>query len=483
MSKTLKEQTAHGIFWNLLDKFGQQAIGIIVWIILMRYFLSPSDYGLVALIYIVNALGYVIVDSGFSNALIRKKEVTQTELSSVFYFNITLSVLFYLLIFFAAPFIALLFQQPILTKLVRLMALVIPLTALSLIQITLLSKAINFKKLASINLMALLCSGLLSLFLAWKGWGVWVLVVQPLSVIFVKNIGLWCFSSWHPSLIYCSQSIKELWKYSSKLLASSAINIICKNIYTSLIGIYYPLKEAGFFFNANKYSEIAYQTIMPAINSTVYPAMANMEENSESLQNAFRKTNRVSAFVFFPVMLGLIATAEPLILTAVGTKWLPIVPYFKVICVGYIFMGFNSIYSTILYIKGKSSAIFNLNLGYNVMLVAGILITIKMGVLAMAMGWTIIGIIYTLVFTSYVRKLIQYSLVEQLKDIMPYFTLAFVMGAGVYALSFIISNPLLLVSVQVVSGAAFYLGTSYLLGSKVFREVMEIVKNKMLKTA
>ena len=477
MSKTLKEKTAHGIFWNFLDKFGQQGLNLLVAIVLMRYFLTPDDYGLVGVIVIVNALGFALIDSGFSNALIRKKEVTQTDLSSVFYFNIALSLLLYLIIFFSAPFIAQFYHKPILTELARIMALGIPLISLSLVQTTLLTKAMDFKRLASTNLISLFCSGILSLFLAWKGYGVWVLVIQPLSSTLVKNICLWSVSSWRPSLIYSKKSIQSLWAYSSKLLATTLLNTICKNIYASLIAFFYPYKEAGFYFNANRYSEIPYQTIIPAIQTTVYPAMTNLE-NPESLKNAFRKIVRVASFVFFPIMLGLIASAKPLMLTVFGTKWMPVVPYFRVLCVGYLFLGILSLYTIILYLKKKSSAILFFYLLYNIALLLSIVLTIKISVLSMAISWSATGIIFTVVYTSYVRKLIQYTVVEQLKDILPYFILALVMGIGVYLLSFLFHNHFILVSMQVVTGSMFYICACYLLGSKVFREAIEMIKNK-----
>ena len=445
----------------------------------MRCFLSPTDYGLIAVIWIFNALGGALMDSGFSNALIRKQDVSQTDLSSVFYFNIAIGVLFYIVIFFLAPYIALFYEKPVLTQLVRAMALCIPFYSISVVPITLLSKSLDFKKLASTNFIAIFCSGALSLFLAWKGYGAWVLVIQQLSIIIVRNICLWSVSKWRPNWIYSKQSIKELWEYSSKLLASSTLTIICKNIYASLIGRFYPMAQAGYYSNANKYAEIPFQTVIPAITSTVYPAISNLQDEPEQLKKAFRKTVRVSSFVFFPVMLGLIATAEPLILSVVGTKWLPIVPYFKVLCAGYLFMGMSSLNNILLFLKGKSTTYFYFTLSYNIALLLGIAATLRMSVLAMAISWCIVSVIYTVVYTLYVRKTIQYRIGELIKDIIPYCALAVAMGVGVYALSLFIHNHFILAGVQVVVGAAFYLGTTYLLGSKVFKEVVEIVKNKL----
>ena len=479
MNKTLKEKTAYGIFWSFVDKFGQQGLNLVVSVILARYFLSPADYGLIGMIFIFNALGFVLIDGGFSNALIRKQDVTQTDLSSVFYFNVGISLAFYLLIFFCAPFVASFYDKPILTALIRVMALSIPLNSLTLIQITLLSKSINFKRLATANLIALFCSGSLSLFLAWKGLGVWVLVIQLLSLTLVKNICLWSMSSWRPSAIYSMQSIKSLWRYSSHLLASSALSIVVNNLYASIIGKFYPTEEAGYYGQANKYSELPYSTIMSAIHTAVYPSMAKVANEPERFKNVFRKTNRVSAFVFFPIMLGLIVIADPLIITLLGMKWQPMVPYFQVLCVGYVFFGMNSLYSNILYIKGISSTHFKFNILYRVLLLTSIIFTLSIGVLAMVISWSIVTIIFTVSYTSYTRKKIAYTFVEQIKDMAPYFILALVMSMGIFSLSFLIENRTILLIVQIITGAFFYLGSNYLFGSKVFKEIIDMVKNKI----
>jgi len=478
-SKTLKEKTATGIVWSFIDKFGQQGLYFIVGIILARYFLSPTDYALVAMVFIINALGNILVDSGFSNALIRKQDVTQTDLSSVFYFNIVISLLFYLLIFFCAPLFALYFQQPILTKLARTMALCIPLYSLTLIQITLLAKAINFKRLASVNLIALFCSGSLSIFLAWKGLGVWVLVIQYLIFNVVRNICLWSFSTWYPNARYSMQSIKNLWNYSSKLLLSSIIAVIFNNIYVFFMGKIYPMKDIGYYNQANKYSELSYTTIMSAIQTSVYSAMANTgEHNNEGLKKILRKTVRVSSFILLPIILGLIATAEPLVHTLLDTKWLPIVPYMQILCIGYLFLGMTTSYNNILFIKGLSSTFLRFNIFYRALILLSILFTMYKGIAIMLIAWSIVATFYALFLMFFIGKKIHYTFFEQIKDIIPYFTLAIFMGAGVFFFSFIIENHVILLLTQIMIGATFYLGANYLLGSKVFREVIEIIKKK-----
>ena len=483
MSKTLKEKTANSIIWNFIDKFGQQGVSLIVWVILARFFLTPSDYALIGMTLIFIALGNIITDSGFSNALIRKQNITQTDLSSVFYFNIALSVSFYLLVFFSAPLLALYFNQPVLTNLVRVVAICIPLNSLAIVQATLLSKALNFKYIACINLIAFFCSGILSLFLAWQGFGVWVLAIQSLTFNTVRSASLWYINSWRPIATFRMQSIKELWSYSSKLLLSSVINAIFNHIYVFFIGKIYPLKDTGYYTQANKYSELSYLTIASAIQSVVYPAMASIgEHDSEALKKALRKTVRVSAFVILPIMLGLIAIAEPFIHTLLSTKWLPIVPYLQILCVGYLFLGMTIYYNNILFVKGLSSIYLKFIIIYRASTLLSIVLTMHYGIVAMLSAWSIVAILYSLSLMIYVGKEINYTLIEQLKDMIPYFILALLMGVGVFLFSFLIENHVVLLCAQVIVGASFYLGTTYLLGSKVFREAIEMVKNKTINT-
>ena len=482
MSKTLKQKTANNIVWSFIDKFGQQALFMLLAIVLMRFFLSPRDYALFGMIAIIYTLGGYLVDSGFSNAIIRKKDITQADLSSVFYFNIVISILLYVLIFFCAPFFALYFNQPILTKLARSLALCIPINAFALVQGTLLSKSLKFKNIVLINLIALVCSGSLSLFLAWKGLGVWVLVIQQMVYYFMRSICLWIFNTWRPSIVYSMNSIKNLWSYSSRLLFSAIITVIFNNIYVFFIGKIYPLKETGYYTQANKYSELSGNTIMAAIQTVVFSTMATIgEHDTEKLKKALRKTVRVSAFVFLPIMVGLIATAEPLIHTILDIKWLPIVPFMQILCVGYIFLGLTSSYNNILFVKGLSSALLKINILYRVFILLSIVLTMHQGIVAMLVAWSIVAILYSLFLMIYVGRKINYTLLEQVKDILPYFVLALLMGAGVFLFTFLIENHVVLFLVQLFVGAVFYIGATYLFGSKVFQEMIEMVKSRTVR--
>jgi O-antigen/teichoic acid export membrane protein len=278
-------------------------------------------------------------------------------------------------------------------------------------------------------------------------------------------------------MVYCRESIKNLWGYSSKLLLSSVITVVFNNIYVFFIGKIHPVEDVGYYAQANKYSEIPNNSIVSAMQAVIFPVMASIGANdSEALKRMMRKTIRVASFVIFPVMLGLIVTAEPLVLTLIGTKWLPFVPYLQILCVGYIFIGMTTFYNNILYVKGLSSTFLYFNLLYRALVLISIVITMYQGITAMIIAWDIVAILYALFMMAYIGKKIQYSFIEQLKDIAPYFIVAISMSVGVFCFTFIIKNSVVLLLAQLTTGATFYLGATYLLGSKVFREAIEMVK-------
>jgi O-antigen/teichoic acid export membrane protein len=479
MSDNLKHKAAQAISWSFVDKFGQQALTFITGLVLARWFLSPSDYGLIGLITVFNMLGYTLTDSGFSNALIRKQDVTQTDLSSVFYFNIFIGLAAYLLLFLAAPYIASFYRQPILTSVIRVITLSIPLSALSVIQTTLLLKAVNFKVQARANLIALFCAGGVAIVLAFNGFGVWVLVFQLLVNLLVRNACLWMLSSWRPGRVYSRKSIRELWAYSAKLLLSGVLSAVFNNIYSLLIGKFYPIKDVGYYTQANKYAELPYYTVGSAIQSVTYPIISQIGQDAERLKNAFRKIIRVSAFFIFPIMLGLAAVAEPLVHTIIGEKWLPIVPYMRILCIGYIFFSLPNIYYSILFLKGESSRALWFNIFHKILLVVGIVATFRLGITALVITWAVVAMLYAFTMTISTGRRIHYRIPEQLKDIFPYFFIAIFMAMGVYLLSYVIASYWQLLIVQLFAGALFYLGMVYILGSKVFREIMEIIKSRI----
>ena len=273
---SLKQRTIGALLWNLLDRMGQQVLLFIVGV-LVANILSVEDYALVGMLAIFSAIANIVLDSGFSAALIRKQDATETDYNSVFYFNIFISACLYLLLFVCSPLIAGFFNQPLLTDLARVIFLALPFNSLSLIQTTLLNKQVSFKILTKINLIALTASGIGSLAMAYGGMGVWTLAWQPVILAFLRTVLLWFFNKWRPQLLFSISHIKELFGFSSNLLLAGLVNSIFTNIYSVAIGKLYPPVQLGYYSQGNKFSLMVISSVYSSLQTATYPILAYPE--------------------------------------------------------------------------------------------------------------------------------------------------------------------------------------------------------------
>lgn len=479
MSGDLKQRTASAIAWNFIDKFGQQALTFIVGIILARNFLTPDDYGLMGMIAVFNVLALVLLESGFNNGLIRRSSVSQIEYSSVFMFNVTISIVAYVILFFCAPLIAAFFRQPILVSICRINCLALILNALAFVQIVVFTRATNFKAITGANLSGLIVSGAAAVFMAYKGLGVYTLVFQNLIFITVRNIRLWYVSPWRPSFAFDMNVIKGLWGYSSKLMMTGLVSSVFNYICPILIGRYYPAKEVGFYSQASKFSDLSSGTISSALQTATFPIMSQIKDDNERLKRSYRKIIRVTSFASFPVMFGLSAVAVPLIHVLLKEQWHTAAVYLQILGIGGAFLALISLNLNVLYVKGLSSLSLIFEIIRKSLVLLSIFLTFRYGISSLIWGITVANIIGFVISCFFSGNKIDYTIYEQLKDIFPYFVIAGLMAVGIYSLSFLIDNELVLLITQIIIGITFYLGAIYLLGSAVFKEMIELVKNKM----
>ena len=277
---SLKQRTIGALLWNLLDRMGQQVLLFIVGV-LVANILSVEDYALVGMLAIFSAIANIVLDSGFSAALIRKQDATETDYNSVFYFNIFISACLYLLLFACSPLIAGFFNQPLLTDLARVIFLALPFNSLSLIQTTLLNKQVSFKILTKINLIALTASGIGSLAMAYGGMGVWTLAWQPVILAFLRTVLLWFFNKWRPQLLFSISHIKELFGFSSNLLLAGLVNSIFTNIYSVAIGKLYPPVQLGYYSQGNKFSLMVISSVYSSLQTATYPIFSHIQNDKE----------------------------------------------------------------------------------------------------------------------------------------------------------------------------------------------------------
>ena len=320
MSDSLKSKTVKGVVWSSIERFSTQGVQFLIMIIMARL-LTPKDYGLIGMLAIFLAVAQSLIDSGFSQALIRKQDRTDVDNSTVFYFNIVVSSALYLILFIAAPFVADFYNQPELTSVMRVVCLGVILNSLTVVQRALLTVRIDFKTQAKASLSAAVISGCIGIVLAYCGFGVWSLVVQQLLNLSVNTLLLWIFSQWRPIAVFSWQSFHELFAFGSKMLASGLLDTLYRNIYPIVIGKLFSASSLGHYTRAHQFSEFPSSNVTGIIQRVTYPILCGIQNETERLETVYRKFLKLSAFIIFPLMIGMSAVARPFIDIVLGTQW------------------------------------------------------------------------------------------------------------------------------------------------------------------
>jgi O-antigen/teichoic acid export membrane protein len=474
-SSNLKGAAAKGLFWSAMDRFGGQGIQFVFGILITRILL-PADYGLVGMILIFWAVGQTLVDSGFGSALIWKKNPTSADYSTVFYFNVSISIILYFIFYLLAPMIAGFYDEPKLVGLIRVLCLNFILLSFGLIQQVVLQKKVDFKLMSFVNVASSLVAGIVALYMALKGFGPWAIVVQILAKSFVTSLLLWIFNHWRPVFIFDWLSLKELFGYGSKLTAAGLIYTIFQYLYLNIIGKLFPVEALGFYTRASQLQDFPVKTLGSVFNRVAFPVFSAIQDDNERLKNAVRKTLRTMVFFNFPMLLGLVAVADPLIEVVLTEKWLPASDYFKLLCLIGLFYSFQVINGEILKTKGKLDWVLKLEIISKSVMIISILITWRWGITAIILGQMFTALISVLIGSYYVWKSIGYSLWQQIKDVFVYFALAVIMYLLVIFISRFIENPLFSLLAMSISGAVFYFVAAWILKLEEIQEARKILK-------
>lgn len=472
-SSNLKGAAAKGLFWSAMERFGAQGIQFVFGIMITRILL-PADYGLVGMILIFMAIGQTLVDSGFGSALIWKEKPTPTDYSTVFYFNISISFILYLFFFLLAPVIAKFYHEPQLVNLIRIICLNFIILSFSLIQQVVLQKKVDFKLLAFINVAGSLIAGIIALYLAFKGFGAWAIVIQILAKSFLTSLLLWVFNKWRPLFAFDFASLKELFGYGSKLTAASLIYTIFQYLYFNVIGKLFPVASLGFYTRAVQLQEFPVKTIGSIFNRVVFPIFSTIQNDNERLKNAVRKTLKTMVFFTFPILFGLIAISDQLIEVVLTEKWLPASGYFKLFCLMGLFYTFQVINGEVLKTKGKSDWVLKLEIITKTILVINIFITYRWGITAIIWGQMAVVIVAWFLGSYYVWKLIGYSIWTQLKDVFVYLALSVSMYIIAFFISKFVVSSLVALIIMTLAGTAFYILSSWILKLEEIFEMKQI---------
>jgi len=477
---TLKQKTISGLLWSFIDSIAGQGITFIVGIILARL-LGPKEFGLIGMLTIFIAISQSFIDSGFRQALIRKQDCSQTDYSTVFYYNIIIAVLFYFLLFVLARPISNFYHEPILRDLIRVLGLSLIINSFTIIQSTLLMKMIDFKRQAKISVIASFFSGIVSIYMAYNGWGVWSLVALTLVKFTLNSFLLWYWSTWKPIWYFSSKSFKELFSFGSKLLVSGLIDTIYRNIYYLIIGKYFAAVELGYYTRADQFQSLPSSNLQSVIGRVSYPVLTSIQDDIPRLRDSYIKLIRSTMLISFVLMLGMAALARPMVLTLIGEKWEPCVIYLQMLCFIGMFYPLHALNLDMLQVQGRSDLFLRLEIIKKALAIPIIIIGVFWGIKPMIFGMMANNLIAYYLNSYWSGRFIGYSFLEQIKDILPSLMLALIMSSFVFAEGLILPlSPLPLLIIQLISGAALTLGMCEVFHLKDYIYIKDIVLGKIL---
>lgn len=476
----LKEKTISGVIWNSFERVSVQTIRFIMNIILARI-ITPGDYGLIGMLTVFISLSNVFIDSGFAHTLIQKKDADNTDFSTIFYFNIALAFVFYLILFFSAPAIAAFYNKPELIALSRVIFINLIFNSLIIIQSTLISKNLNFKVYSRVTILSYFVSGIVGITMAYKGYGVWSLVIQSVCNAFLQTCLIWYFNSWRPKLIFSMKSFRNLFLKSSNLLATGIIVQVFENVYTVVIGKLYSNVNLGLYTQAKRLQDMPVMTINAVIQTVTFPALANIQDDNARLKSSYAKILQLFMFVNLPLMIGLIVVSRPLIVFLLTDKWLPIVPFFVLFCLAGAFTPIGLINGNMLKVKGQFNLIFKLELVKRTIMILLLLITSAYGLNAIVFGQMIFMLTGMALNLYFGGKTIGYGVLDQIKSILPYFIISFTAVLPAYFLqnSTLFPNNTVLLMIQISSIIVIYLWMSRIFKLFAYIEIMSILKSKL----
>jgi len=427
------------------------------------------------------AVSQSFIDSGFSQALIRKQDCSDTDLSTVFIFNFIVGCLFFAILFLSAPAISNFYNEPQLTMLVRVLSVVLVIDALSMVQRTILTRRIDFKLQTKISVIATVSSGVIGITMAFKGFGVWSLVAKTISQRVINSFLLWIWNKWIPKLIFSIDSFKNLFSFGSRLLVSGLMETAYQNVYYLIIGKIFSAKELGYYTRADQFQKLPSSNINGIITRVSYPVLSKLQDDDAQLKAAFRKLIKSSMLISFVLMFGLAAVAKPLVLTLIGEKWRNSIIYLQLLCFVGVQYPIHALNLNLLQIKGRSDLFLRLEIIKKVLVIPVILFGIFYGINAMIVGMAIFSAFAIFLNGYWTKRFINYSVITQIKDIFPSFLIALISALIVsFAGYFLPLKSMYILIIQLILGASIVIALCELLNINEYREIKVIAKSYLL---
>jgi teichuronic acid exporter len=478
--KSFRQKTITGLKWSALEHFSSQGLAFIINIIIARI-LIPSDYGIIGLIAVFMEISQMIINAGFAAALIRKQDRSDKDFSTVFYYNVFASICLYLLLFISAPLIADFYKMPILIPVTRVAGLNMIIASLSTIHITKLTIAVNFKMLTKISLISTLITGMLGILLAYHGYRVWALVIQGLATSVLSTILLWLYVKWIPQRVFSTGSFRNLFGFGSKLMLSGLLHTVYNNLYQMIIGKKYSTTDLGYFTRAIAIVQLPSNNITEVIQRVTFPVLSEMQQDVKTLTNYYQRLLKMSAFVIFPIMAFLMALSEPLVRLILTDKWLPIVPFVKVLCLSYMFYPIHAINLNLLKVKGRPELFLRLEIIKKIIITIVLLASVPFGVLMICCGTVVSSVIALIINTHYTGKLIEHGFLKQMNDLKPAFLISILCGLTTFLPTLYFNNLLLQLFIGFLAGSIMLFGSAHFLKINELSEVKSIISGIKMK--
>ena len=466
--------------WSAVERFSVQGIQFILTIIIARL-VSPSDYGLIAMLGIFLAIAQTFIDSGFSNALIQKQDRTETDFSTVFYFNIVVGVVVYLLLYLCSPFIASFYNEPKLDLVTKVVGLNLIISSFSVVQRAKLTIALNFKLQAVTSLIAVVISGVIGVYMAYVGYGVWAIAFQALLNNFLNTLLLWVVTKWMPKHSFSLFSFKQLFGFGSKLLFSDLLNVIYVNLYTLVIGKKFSATNLGYYNRAYTLTYFPSGNIGQIITRAMYPLQCGIQNDEALLRDSFIKYIRITCFFIFPLMLLLCLLAQPIVILILTEKWLPAVPLIQILAIAYMWDPIMRINENILKVKGRSDYVLISEIIKKIFAIIILLLSLPFGIKAICVGSIIYSLADMSISSIYVNKCIGINFFDELFELRHIILINILLCIFTYTLTLFINNPYILVCGASIIGVLYYLFLSKILRLKefsVFSEMINNIRNK-----
>jgi teichuronic acid exporter len=471
---SLKSTAIKGVIWSAIDKFAVQFGQFIVGVVLARILL-PEDFGLIGMLIIFISISQTFIESGLGMGLIQRQDRSDIDFSTLFVFNLAVSVFFYLVLFFSAPFISSFFEKSQLTDLIRIVGLILFINAFAIVQRTKLTIAIDFKSIAKSNVIGMITGGLCGVVAAINGYGVWSLVVQMLIGSFASAVSLWLLSNWIPSVAFSKKSFKSLFGYGSKLLMAGLYAQVLNNIYNICLGKFYPTATLGYYTRAKSFADISAGTIVSILQQATFPILTAVQHDKEKLVSIYSRMIRMSAFLIIPLMTLIALLAKPIVILLLTEKWISLIPLLQWIVFARIFLPMSSVNLNLLNAIGRSDLYLKVDLFKLPITLLVMLVTIPLGVKAIVIGHVVTSAIFFIINAYVPGKLYGYGPINQLKDMFPILIATMGMAFVVFVMSSFVENLILQLFFGVIFGVVTYLFICWLLKLDELEELKELL--------